>query len=300
MPGEVRSVALLGTGIMGAPMARNLADAGLTVRAWNRTREKARPLADHGIEIADTPAGAVGAADAVLTMVADVEAVREVMMGRDGALAALTPGSVWLQMSTIGLAGTEEMQALAADAGLEFVDAPVTGSREPAERGELLVFASGPAAALGRSRPVFAALGSRTFELGEAGRGSRMKLVMNSWILALTTGLAESIALAEELSLDPAEFLAILDGSPMGPAYAQLKGKAMVNRSFEPSFPLGHAVKDARLVLEAVADDRLELPLVRSVAQRFAEAAAQGHAEEDMAAVYHAYARDRAERSRRG
>jgi 3-hydroxyisobutyrate dehydrogenase len=297
MPGEVRSVAVLGTGIMGSPMARNLAGAGLAVRAWNRTREKAEPLADHGVEITDTPAGAAGAADAVLTMVADVEAVRDVMMGRDGALAALAPESIWLQMSTIGLAGTEEMKTLAADAGLEFVDAPVTGTKEPAERGELMVFASGSAGALARSRPVFAAVGSRTFELGEAGRGSRMKLVMNNWIVALTTGLAESIALAEELSLDPAEFLAILDGSPMGPAYAQLKGKAMVDRSFEPSFPLRHAAKDARLVLEAV-EDGLELPVALAAARSFAEAAELGHAEEDMAAVYEAYARDRGERSR--
>jgi 3-hydroxyisobutyrate dehydrogenase len=298
MPGEVRSVAVLGTGIMGAPMVRNLARAGLVVRAWNRTREKSEPLGDHGVEITDTPAGAAGGADVVLTMVADVEAVRQVMVGRDGALAALTPESVWIQMSTIGLAGTEEMQTLAADAGLEFVDAPVTGTKEPAERGELLVFASGSAAALARSRPVFAAVGSRTFELGEAGRGSRMKLVVNSWILALTTGLAEAIALAEELSLDPAEFLAILDGSPMGPAYAQLKGSAMIDRSFEPSFPLGHAAKDARLVLEAVESDGLELPVALAAARSFAEAAELGHAEEDMAAVYEAYARRRAEGSR--
>jgi 3-hydroxyisobutyrate dehydrogenase len=294
MAGEVRSVAVLGTGIMGAPMARNLARSGLAVRAWNRTREKAEPLAAEGVEIADTPAGAAGGADAALTMVADVDAVRDVMTGRDGALAAMAADSAWLQMSTIGLAGTEEMQGLATDAGLAFVDAPVTGTKEPAERGALLVLASGPPAQLARARPVFDAVGSRTIELGEAGRGSRMKLVMNSWILALTTGLAETIALAEELSLDPAKFLDAIDGTPMGPGYAQLKGRAMLDRSFEPSFPLGHAAKDARLVLEAV---ELDLPVALAAARRFAEAADQGHAEEDMAAVYHAYARGPSARS---
>jgi 3-hydroxyisobutyrate dehydrogenase len=288
MAGEVRSVAVLGTGIMGAPMARNLARSGLAVRAWNRTREKAQPLAAEGVEIADTPAGAAGGADAALTMVADVDAVRDVMTGRDGALAAMAADSAWLQMSTIGLAGTEEMQGLATDAGLAFVDAPVTGTKEPAERGALLVLASGPPAQLARARPVFDAVGSRTIELGEAGRGSRMKLVMNSWILALTTGLAETIALAEELSLDPAKFLDAIDGTPMGPGYAQLKGRAMLDRSFEPSFPLGHAAKDTRLILEAVEREALDLPLARAAARRFGQATELGHGDKDMAAVVEA------------
>jgi 3-hydroxyisobutyrate dehydrogenase len=279
-----RSVAVLGTGIMGAPMARNLAAAGFEVTVWNRTRERADPLADAGATIADSPREAAAGAEAVITMLSDAKAVghvaRQAFAGHEGR-------GVWIQASTVGIEAARELGGLAADAGVEYVDAPVLGTKQPAEQGELIVLASGPEAARGRCEPVFDAIGSKTWWLGDAGAGSRMKLVLNNWLLALTAGLAETIALAASLDADPATFLEIIDGAPMGAPYAQLKGKAMIESSLDPSFPLALAAKDARLVLEAAESAGLDLDVAESVERRF-RAAVDDHGEEDMAAVIHA------------
>jgi 3-hydroxyisobutyrate dehydrogenase len=289
----VRSVAVLGTGIMGAPIARNMAEAGLTVAAWNRTREKAEPLSSHGVEIADSPSAAARERDAVLTMLSGTDAVETVMTGDDGALAAMGDDAIWIQSSTVGIRATERLAELAAHAGVTFVDSPVLGTRQPAEQGELVVLGSGPDEARERCKPVFEAIGRKTLWLGEAGAGTRMKLVLNSWLLALTAGLGETLALAQALDVDPASFLETIDGAPMGSPYAQLKGKAMIERSYETSFPLQLAEKDAALILEAAEPEGLDPKIARAVHERFERAAELGHGEEDMAAVHEAY--DRAE-----
>ena len=285
----VRSVAVLGTGIMGAPMARNMAAAGLSVSAWNRTLEKAEPLRSDGVQLADSPAEAVRDRDAVVTMLTDGEAVEAVMAGDGGVLAAMGDDSIWIQTSTVGLRAIERLSELAAEAGVPFVDAPVLGTKQPAEQGELLVLASGPDDARERCRPVFDAIGKKTLWLGEAGAGTRLKLVLNSWLLALTAGLGETLALARALDVDPGQFLETIDGAPMGSPYAQLKGKAMIEHSYEPSFPLGLAEKDAALILEAAEPEGLDPRIARAVGERFARAAELGHGEEDMAAVHEAY-----------
>ena len=283
----VGSVAVLGTGIMGAPMARNMAEAGLAVSAWNRTREKAEPLSSAGVEVADSPSEAVRDRDAAVTMLSSGEAVEAVMAG--GALPAMGDGSVWIQSSTVGIGETERFGGLAAEAGIPFVDAPVLGTKQPAEQGELIVLASGPDEARQRCQPVFDAIGGKTLWLGEAGAGTRTKLVVNNWVLTLTTGLAETLALARALGVDPGDFLQIIDGAPMGSPYAQLKGKAMVERSYEPSFPLGLAAKDAALILEAAEPAGLDPKIARVVRDRFARSAELGHDQDDMAAVHEAY-----------
>lgn len=279
-------IALLGTGIMGAPMARNMAAAGLEVTAWNRSREKAEPLAEDGVTVADSVDGAVGAADLVITMLSAGDAVAAVA---ETALPAMRDDAIWVQSSTVGLEATERLAGAAADAGVTFVDAPVLGTKQPAENGELIVLASGPEGAREPCAPAFDAIGAKTVWLGEAGAGSRMKLVVNNWLLTLTAGLAESVALAEELGLDPADFLSTIRGGPMGPAYADLKGKAMIERGFEPaSFPLSLAAKDAGLVLDAAEAEDLDLSVARAVAERFRAAEDQGHGDADMAAAYRA------------
>jgi 3-hydroxyisobutyrate dehydrogenase len=285
----VSSVAVLGTGIMGAPMARNMAEAGLSVSAWNRTREKAEPLSSDGIEVAGSPAEAVRDRDAALTMLSSGEAVEAIMAGDGGALAAMGDDSLWIQSSTVGIGDTERFGELAAEAGIVFVDAPVLGTKQPAEQGELIVLASGPEEARQRCQPVFDAIGGKTLWLGEAGAGTRTKLVVNNWVLTLTAGLGETLALARALGVDPGDFLQIIDGAPMGSPYAQLKGKAMVEHSYEPSFPLGLAEKDAGLILEAAEPAGLDPKIARVVRDRFARSAELGHDQEDMAAVHEAY-----------
>jgi len=277
-------IAVLGTGIIGAPVARNLAGAGLEVRAHNRTRERAEPLAEHGVTVAGSAQEAVEGADVVVTLLSDGDAV---VAATDGL--AFPEGAVWAQMSTVGIAATERLVARAAEAGVAFVDAPVLGTKAPAEQGKLIVIASGPADARERCAPLFDAVGARTVVLGdEPGASTRMKLVLNTWLLALVEGLAESVALAEGLGVDPAAFLEIIDGGPLGPPYAKMKGTMMIERSYEPSFSLGLAAKDARLALEAAADAGLDLPALRAIRAQLDAAVEQGHGDADMAAAVEA------------
>jgi 3-hydroxyisobutyrate dehydrogenase len=283
---ERETVAVLGAGgTMGLPMARNIARAGIEVRAWNRSREKAEPLSEEGIKLFDTAAQAASDATMVLTMLSEADAVIETMEGSDGGLAGAGEGAIWLQMSTIGIEGTERCGALAERHRLVLIDAPVVGTKQPAEQGKLTVLASGPEEARSRAAPIFEAIGQKTVWLGEPGTGTRMKLVINSWILTLVEGLAETIAFAEGIGIDPARFLEVISGGPTDTAYAQLKGKMMLERSFEPSFKLGLASKDAGLVLEAMERHDLDLPLLETIRERLAEAAEE-HGEKDMAAAY--------------
>ena len=260
-------VALLGTGLMGAPMGRNLVAAGHEVHAWNRTRERAESV--DGATVHDTPAEACTGAEVVVTMLSDGDAVAQAIEGVD------LGDAVWAQMSTIGIEATERV------ARGEFVDAPVLGSTPAAEQGVLTVLASGP---WERCRPVFDAVG-KTIDLGpEAGAGQRTKLVLNHWVLALTESVAETVLLAERLGIDPVKFFEIIDGGAMFAPYAKLKGTNMIERSYEPNFSLKLARKDAELIAE-VADD---LPLVRLISERMAVAIAVGHGDDDFSAIVEA------------
>jgi 3-hydroxyisobutyrate dehydrogenase len=279
-------VAVLGAGgTMGLPMARHIGEAGYDVRAWNRTREKAEPLAEHGVELVDTPREAASDASIVLTILSDADAVIETVEGDAGALAGTAPGATWLQMSTIGIEGTERCAALADQHDLVLVDAPVVGTKKPAEEGKLTVLASGPDEAHPTCDPIFDAVGQRTIWLGAAGGGTRMKLVINSWLVSVLEGLAETIALAEGIGVDPTTFLETIEGSPMDVPYAQLKGKMMIERSFDPSFKLSLAAKDAGLILEATERQDLELPLLETIRAQLEEASEE-HGDKDMAATF--------------
>ena len=280
------TVAVLGTGIMGAAMARNLLAAGLKVRAWNRSREKAEPLERDGAEVVDDPRDAARGAHFVLTMLADADAVEEAVRG--DVLSALAEDGVWLQMSTVGEGGNERLLRLAAKGGVAYVDAPVLGTKQPAEQGQLTVLASGPEEVRERSEEIFGAVGSKTVWLGEAGEGSRLKLVINNWIVGLLGVLAETVALAQAIGVDPAKFLETIEGGPLGLPYAQIKGSMMVEDDFPTSFSANLARKDAALVLDAAEDHDLRMRTTESVAARFDEAIQAGHGEEDMAAVYRA------------
>jgi 3-hydroxyisobutyrate dehydrogenase len=277
-------VAVIGTGIMGAPIARNLAAAGHEVAVWNRTAERARALEGEVARVADSPADAVTGAEVVITMLSDADPVLSVA-GEGGALAAMDDGAIWAQMSTIGLDGTERAESMAAQRGVSFADTPVLGTRQPAEQGALTVLASGRDEVLDRLEPLWEPIAARVERLGPAGAGTRTKLVLNMWLLALVEGLAETIALAERLGVDPRTFLHVIEGGPMDSAYAQMKGKAMIERQFPTAFPLRLAAKDARLVGEAARRDGVELPLPKVVEEQMRRASELGHGDEDLAAT---------------
>jgi 3-hydroxyisobutyrate dehydrogenase len=280
------TIAVLGAGgTMGLPMARNLARAGFGVRAWNRSPEKAQALADEGVALCTSPAEAARDATVILTMLSDADAVLDVMQGPDGALAEAHEDLVWLQMSTIGIAGTEGCAELAERHGATLVDAPVLGTKAPAEQGELVILASGPRDLRDRAEPVFDAVGKRTMWVGDAGAGTRLKIAVNVWILAVVEGAAESLALAEGLGLDPSLVLDAVAGGPLDLPYLRMKGNAMIERDFEPSFSLALAAKDAGLAEEAAAERGIDLPLVSTIRRRL-EAAVGEHGDEDMSVTF--------------
>lgn len=280
------AVAVLGTGIMGAAMARNLARAGHRVTAWNRSRDKAEPLAADGIRVADTPAEAVAGADAVVTMLFDGPAVKDVI-----AQAAPARGTRWIQSTTAGLDGIADLAALADEHGFVFFDAPVLGTRAPAEAGQLTVLASGP-----NDDPVanavFDAVGAKTLWTGTDGAdgsASRLKLVANSWVLVLTNGIGEVLALAKGLGVDPAQFFDLIKGGPLDAGYAHAKGALILEGTTgRTSFGLDTALKDTRLIVEAARANGVRLDLAEAGAERFRRASEQGHGDEDMAASYFA------------
>jgi 3-hydroxyisobutyrate dehydrogenase len=287
--GTNRVVAVLGAGgTMGFAMARNLLKHGIHVRAWNRTSDKAEPLAAAGAELCVTPAAAAEGADTILSMVSDGDAVMSAMDGADGAVATAGGDALWLQMSTIGEDATARCAELAAHHGLEFVDAPVLGTKKPAEEGALVVLASGPDELREPAQPVFDAVGTRTLWVGEAGAGTMLKLVVNTWIVTTVAGAAETIALAEAAGLDPGLLFEAIDGGPLDMAYLRAKGGAMIERQFEPSFSLRLAAKDARLVEESAGRRGMELPLA-AAARRQLDAGVEEHGDADLSATFLTY-----------
>ena len=290
-PAALPSVALLGTGIMGAGMGRNMLLAGLPLRAWNRTAAKAQALKPDGAQVAQTPAEAVADAQVIVTMMADADAVAGAMTA---AAPGLHQGQIWAQVSTVGLTGVAALARLASEHGLVFVDSPVLGTRQPAEQGTLIVFAAGPDAAKAAVQPVFEAIGSKTVWLGpEPGTASRLKLVVNSWVLAVMSGVAEAIALARGLGVDPQLFVDAVSGGPLDCPYLQTKAGAILKNDFSPSFTAEMAAKDARLIVEAAGSAGVRLDVAMAAAERLRRAVELGHAQEDMAATYFASFDDR-------
>lgn len=283
------TVAVLGTGIMGAPMARHLAKGGFDVRVWNRTTDKARPLADDGATVCDSPAQALQGADFLLTVLADADAVEE-SLTRDDALAKAATGSslVWLQSSTVGISGTARLMRLAADAGVRYVDAPVLGTKQPAEAGKLTALASGPDELRELCRPLFEAYAAKMVWVGEGDRATRLKLVMNSWVIALVTATGEAMALADGLGLDPKRFLDTIEGGPLDVGYAHTKGAMMIKREFPTAFPAWGAAKDAGLIAEAAGIAGVRTPVAAGAREAMQRAIELGHADEDLAAVWYA------------
>ena len=286
MPHSVSTgpLAVLGTGIIGAAVARNLARKGFEVRAWNRSPEKARALEPDGVRPFEDIGDAVRGAAVVLTIAKDGPAVLEAMQA---ARPALEPGTIWLQLATVGIEATEQLQAFAAETELSFYDAPVLGTRQPAEQGKLVILGSGPLAERERVQPIFDAIGQRTIWVAEtAGASSRLKLALNAYVFVLTHGTAETLRIAEALGVDPHLVLEALTGSQLDSGYLQGKGGAMLAGQYTPSFTLENGLKDARLIVEALQGTGTRADLAEAGLARFQRAAEAGHGDKDIAASF--------------
>lgn len=279
------SIAFLGTGRMGGPMAANLARAGFDVRVWDRTASHAAALTADGAAAAASPTEAVAGARILITMLADGPATEELCGGPDGFMAAGS-GVIWVQMATVGMQWTDRLAGIAAAHGMVFVDAPVSGSEGPARAGQLTVLASGPDGLQDVLAPVFAAMGRATVWLGPAGNGTKVKLVLNNWLADLAETTSETLGFARQLGLDPAVIVDLLEANPLGAPWAVQKARTMLAGDFAPAFALKHALKDAELAAQAAQASGAKLTLTDALLPRWRHAAASGHADEDVAAIY--------------
>ena len=266
-------------------MAGSLLRAGLPVDIWDRSPERAAPLAERGATAHPELARAVEHADVTITMLADAAVVAAVAT-EQGMLDAMGPGAIWAQMGTIGVHGTEQLAELTARRRPEvlFVDAPVSGTRQPAEAGQLLILASAPEAARPALGPVFDAIGSRTLWLGPAGAGSRLKLVLNTWLAFLMEGIAESVALADALGVDHQALHDALTGSPLAAPAALVKLAKIDSGDESADFSLRWATKDVDL---AVTESGGVLPVADAIRRRWHDLVEQGLGDADVSAARH-------------
>ncbi len=277
-------IAVLGIGIMGSAMARNLAGAGLPTTVWDRSPSATAPLSQAGARVAASPAEAVRGARLVITMLPTASIVESVIFG-DGAAKTLEQGAVWAQMGTIGITETSQLVSRLSQLrpDVMFVDAPVSGSKGPAEAGQLLILASGPEQARTIASPVFSAIGRKTVWLGEAGQGSRMKLVVNAYMSTLIEGVAEALELASQLGINDAQLAEAIEGGPLDAPIADAKLHKMAGGDFAPEFPLEWALKDVDLAIAAASTG--SLPVLTALSRQWRAAVDAGHGREDVSAA---------------
>ena len=281
---DAAAVAVIGAGIMGSAMARNLVAAGLDTRVWDRSSSVTAPLAAAGAVAAASARDAVRGAGVVITMLPTADVVEAVIF--DGGVAdAFEDGCVWAQMGTIGVEATVSIAArLAAQRpGVMFVDAPVSGSKGPAEQGRLLVLASGPDAAASALGPVFGAIGRKTVWLGAAGRGTQMKLLVNAYMSILIEGVAETMELADRAGIGHQQLAEAIEGGPLDAPIADAKLHKMDRQEYAAEFPLEWALKDVDLAISAAGG--AAPPLLAALSTQWHAAVAAGHGRQDISAA---------------
>jgi 3-hydroxyisobutyrate dehydrogenase len=277
-------VGLLGVGLMGSAMAHRLLDREIAVIAWDRNPERLRELEARGGERAQRPGDVVSAAGAVITMLPTADVILDVV---EPLLDEWPENTIWLQMSSVGAAEADELARVAGAHGVKIVDAPVSGSTQPAEQGQLTILASGPDSARTAVEPLFDALASRVLWVGDAGMGSRLKMAANHWMITMVAALAESMQLCETMGLDQRHFVALLDGGPLGSPYAMQKLGEMRRHDYPAGFPIRLALKDLELVREVEQSARVAMPVLDVVRERFTTANRE-LADQDLAAIYEA------------
>lgn len=278
-------VAVLGLGIMGSGMARQLLAAGFDVAVWNRSCEKAEPLGDAGAHIGSTPADAATGAAIVVAMLANDDVSRTVWTGEDGALAAMAPGAIAIESSTLTGDWVFDLARQAAAQGVRFLEAPVTGSRDQAAQGMLRFLVGGDADVIDVARPAFDAMGGALVHLGPVGSAATVKLANNFLCGVQAASLAEAIALFEKHGLDMEQAMSILfDGAPASPMVKGV-GRRMLDRDYAPHFLVPLMAKDLGYAAQAFADVGIVSEIARAARQRFVEADLAGEGHRDIAAI---------------
>lgn len=296
---HIRTVAVVGLGAMGAPMAWNVADAGFDLQVYNRSPERTEPFAAEGVPVAETPAAAATGADAVVVMVTDGDAVMDVLTGEDGVLASIADGAVVVNTSTVGPDATARAAEAVRAAGCAFVDAPVAGTVAPAEAGTLTVLAAGADETLDRVDDLLSAVGDPVLRVGDVGDGTRMKLAVNGLLGGMMGAFAESMVAASAGGLDVDDFLAAVGSGGLDAPLFEVKGEMVAAGEFDPSFPVELLWKDLRLATETAGDEGVPLQVIAAAREVAAGARGLGHGEADMAAMVRAIEAQAGETARR-
>lgn len=279
---EIQRIGFVGLGIMGSRMARNLAQKGFEVVVWNRTRAKAEALARHGAKVAGGLAELAGAVDAFCTCVSDPPALRQVAAGLlEGARA----GQLFVDFSTVSAELSRELEATARSRGMDFVEAPVTGSKGGADKGTLLIMAGASPQALARAEPIFRAVGEKWVHCGPVGHGTQVKLAGNALIAMMLEGFSEGLLLARKAGVDPRKVVEVVQASGFRSPYYDFKGKQLLERDFDTHFSIDLMFKDLLLFLDSAARHRVPAPGVSAVKEAYQLARAAGKGELDIAAV---------------
>jgi 3-hydroxyisobutyrate dehydrogenase-like beta-hydroxyacid dehydrogenase len=278
-------VGFIGLGIMGQPMAQNVAKGDFQLTVFNRSIEKATPLADAGASVAPTPKAVAEASDVILLMLAGPEAIDAVLEGPEGLMAGMKAGQTLINMSTVSPAYSKQLADKLTAASAVAIDAPVSGSRKPAEEGALVILAGGPKDKVAELEPLFLCMGKKVIYCGEAGQGSSMKMSVNLLLGIMAAGICEAVNLGQKCGLDTATMLETMLAGPMGCALFEFKKPMLIADSFSAQFPLKHMTKDIRFALQTADENGAMAPIGHTVFQLYRQSMGQGLADQDFAAV---------------
>ncbi len=279
-------IGFIGTGIMGSAMAHNLVKKGYEVVVYNRTKAKADSLVSAGAGWADSPAQLGQVADILFTMVSTPEAVEKVTLGPNGFLQSMRPGNIWVNSSTVNPSFAVEMEKKAQERGVHFVDAPVAGSRGPAERAELTFYVGGDPADVSACRPLLEAMGREAVHIGAVGTGSAMKMVVNLIAGEGMLALAEGVVLGQGLGISRETLLDVLFDSIVIAPNLRGKKEKIGQDQYEPDFPLRWMYKDMHLVALSAYEQGVSVPGANTAKEVYALAVRRGMGGDDFAAVY--------------
>ncbi|XP_021842845.2 glyoxylate/succinic semialdehyde reductase 1 [Spinacia oleracea] len=281
-------VGFLGLGIMGKAMAMNLLRNGFKVTVWNRTLSKCNELVEHGATVGETPAAVVRKCKYTIAMLSDPSAAISVAFDKDGVLEEICNGKGYIDMSTVDADTSVKISEGVTSKGGRFLEGPVSGSKKPAEDGQLIILAAGEKGLYDEAIPIFDVLGKNSFFLGQVGNGAKMKLVVNMIMGSMMNAFSEGLELTESSGLDPQTLLDVLDLGAIANPMFKMKGPSMLQSKYPPAFPLKHQQKDMRLALALGDDNAVSMPVAAAANESFKKARSMGLGDQDFSAVHEA------------
>ncbi|MEO1054553.1 MAG: NAD(P)-dependent oxidoreductase [Bacteroidota bacterium] len=280
-------VGFIGLGIMGSRMAANLIKSGIDVTVYNRDRSKTEPLSDLGASVANDLQSCVQGCDIVITMLTTPEVVMEVAFREDGFITALSANTLWIDCSTLDPSSSQQIARMAAEQGVNFLDAPVAGTKQPAENGELVFFVGGKAAYVEKASPLLDIMGKKTIHLGDNGKGAAMKMLINLMLAQSMLAFSETVSLGKAMGLPVDKVHGVLLNTPVTAPFLQNIQQKIETKETSANFPLKWMQKDLQLAAKAAYEYEAPMPLANLTKELFAQAKIEGKGDEDFSSIYH-------------